>query len=132
MTNRRIYETIGIRYDDAPKVSVIIADVKQMLQQHPDIDANQTLIVNLNSFGASSLDFFIYTFTRTTDWVQYHEIKQDVLTRIINIVQSHEADFAFPTQTVHLPDAIPSGGSRCTAGMMFSWPAVVSCAAGQQ
>ena len=106
MTNRRIYENIGLRYEDAPKVAAVIADIKAMLQQHPDIDANQTLIVNLNSFGASSLDFFIYTFTRTTDWVQYHEIKQDVLSRVIDIVQSHDADFAFPTQTVHIPDAV--------------------------
>ncbi|WP_315983161.1 mechanosensitive ion channel family protein [Aliamphritea spongicola] len=106
MTNRRIYENIGLRYEDAPKVAAVIADIKAMLQQHPDIDANQTLIVNLNSFGASSLDFFIYTFTRTTDWVQYHEIKQDVLSRVIDIVQSNEADFAFPTQTVHIPDAV--------------------------
>ena len=106
MTNRRIYENIGLRYEDAPKVAAVICDIKAMLQQHPDIDANQTLIVNLNSFGASSLDFFIYTFTRTTDWVQYHEIKQDVLSQVISIVQSHDADFAFPTRTLHVSDAI--------------------------
>ena len=45
MTNRRIYETIGVRYGDAGKIDNIVADVKTMLQEHPEIDANQTLIV---------------------------------------------------------------------------------------
>ena len=35
MTHRRIYETIGIRYDDIDRVDVITAEVKQMLNDHP-------------------------------------------------------------------------------------------------
>jgi len=56
--------------------------------------------VNFLSYGASSLDFFIYTFTKTTNWVDFHEIKQDVLLKIVEIVHSHGADFAFPTRTL--------------------------------
>lgn len=103
MLNRRIYETVGVRYCDASKVPVIICDVKAMLQSHEEIDPGQTLIVNFNSFGASSLDFFVYTFTRTTDWVHYHEIKQDVLLKILAIVHDHGADVAFPTTTLDMP-----------------------------
>jgi len=102
MTHRRIYETMGVRYDDLGKLPAIIGDVKQMLIDHPEIDHNQTLIVNFNSYGASSLDFFIYTFTVTTNWIKFHEVKQDVLFRIARIVESHGAEFAFPTRTVHL------------------------------
>lgn len=102
MTNRRIYETIGLRYEDSSRISAVVDAVREMLRTHPDIDSRQTLIVNLNSFGPSSLDFFIYTFTKTTNWVEFHGIKQDVLGRIIDIVHEHEADFAFPTQTIRL------------------------------
>lgn len=102
MTNRRIYETIGLRYEDSSRISGVVDAVREMLRNHPDIDTRQTLIVNLNSFGPSSLDFFIYTFTKTTNWVEFHGIKQDVMGRIINIVHEHGADFAFPTQTIHL------------------------------
>ena len=97
MSNRRIKETIGIRYQDANKMGEIVAEVKSMLEQHDEIDTSQTLIVNFNAYSSSSLDFFIYTFTKTTNWIRYHEIKQDVMLRIIQIVHSHEADFAFPT-----------------------------------
>lgn len=100
MSNRRIKETIGLRYEDASKMSAIVADVKAMLLKHEEIDTSQTLMVNFNSYATSSLDFFIYTFTKTTNWIRFHEIKQDVMLKIIEIVHSHDADFAFPTTTL--------------------------------
>lgn len=100
MTNRRIKETIGIRYDDIHVVDVIVSDVKKMLKNHPEIDNTQILIVNFMTFGPSSLDFLVYTFTKTTDWIQYHEIKQDILLKIANIISIHHAEIAFPTRTL--------------------------------
>jgi MscS family membrane protein len=105
MTNRRIKETIGIRYADLDKMAAIVADVKAMLRAHPEIDTGTTLIVNFNQFGASSLDFFIYTFTKTVEWVHYHEVKQDVLLKVAAIIQAHGAEIAFPTRTLHLETA---------------------------
>ncbi|CAE6931269.1 COG0668 Small-conductance mechanosensitive channel [Vibrio sp. B1REV9] len=102
MLNRRIFETIGLRYDDADKVPAIIDEVREMLKNHKDIDARQTLIVNFDSFGASSLNFFIYTFTKTVNWIRYHEVKQDVLLQVMAIIKKHDADIAFPTQTLKL------------------------------
>ncbi|NKN80826.1 mechanosensitive ion channel family protein, partial [Weissella cibaria] len=74
MTHRRIYETIGLRYDDAAKVKPVVEAVREMLRNHPDIDSSQTLIVNFNAFGPSSLDFFVYCFTHTTNWIEYHRV----------------------------------------------------------
>ncbi|MEM9302930.1 MAG: mechanosensitive ion channel family protein [Pseudomonadota bacterium] len=107
MTNRRIYETIGIRYDDIAQMDAITVAVKSMLENHPEIDQNQALIVNFNAFAPSSLDFFIYTLTKTTDWFKYHEIKQDVLLQIEGIIADHGAEIAFPTSTVHLGSTPP-------------------------
>jgi MscS family membrane protein len=104
MFNRRIKETIGIRYDDAGKMEAIVGKVKDMLKNHPEIDTSRTLIVNFNAFAPSSLDFFIYTFTKTTDWVYFHEVKQDVMLKIIDIIEKEGAECAFPTSTLHLAD----------------------------
>jgi MscS family membrane protein len=104
MSHRRIYETIGIRYGDASRMEAIVKAVKMMLQEHAEIDTSQTLIVNFNAFAASSLDFFIYTFTKTTNWVHYHEVKQDVLLQVISIIEQHGAEIAFPTSTIHLAE----------------------------
>ncbi|HUH37058.1 MAG TPA: mechanosensitive ion channel family protein, partial [Spongiibacteraceae bacterium] len=103
MLNRRIYETIGLRYGDAAVLAPIVADVKAMLAEHPEIDQSQTQIINFDAFGPSSLNFFIYVFTKTTDWVKYHGIKQDVLLKVLEIIHRHGADVAFPTTTLDLP-----------------------------
>ena len=102
MTHRRINETIGVRYDDSKLLPVIINDVKDMLTNHPEIDNTQTLMVNFNEFSPSSLDFFIYTFTKTTNWIKFHEVKQDVLFKITEIVEKNGAEMAFPTSTIHI------------------------------
>jgi MscS family membrane protein len=107
MRNRRIYETIGVRYCDAGKMQVIVDEVRAMLSSHPDIAPDRTLIVNFNAFAASSMDFFVYTFTRTTDWVAFHGIKERILLEIVRIIESHGAEFAFPTSTIHIsPEAV--------------------------
>lgn len=108
MQNRRIYETIGIRYDDASKMEDIVKEVKLMVGNHPGIDNDKTLMVNFNAFGASSLDFFIYCMTKTKVWAEYHAVKQDVLFKVFEIIGRHGAEIAFPTRTVHVPNGIPS------------------------
>ena len=105
MLNRRIYEIIGMRYDDIGVLKKVIDDVRDMLVNHEAIDTGRTLMVNLLSFGPSSLDIMIYTFTKTTVWTEFHTIKQDVLFRIAAIVEDHGAEMAFPTQTVHIAPA---------------------------
>lgn len=102
MLNRRIFETVGVRYDDAGKVEAIVEQVKAMLLEHDEIDTSATLMVNVNKFAASSIDFFVYTFTKTTEWAKYHEIKQDVMLKIIDIIDRNGAEIAFPTQTIHM------------------------------
>lgn len=102
MTNRRINETIGIRYADAARMNEIVKAVREYLTNHEAIDQKQTIIVNFNAYNASSLDFFIYCLTKTTNWVEYHEIKHAILIDIHDIVTQHGAEFAFPTRTLHM------------------------------
>ena len=105
MTHRRIYEHIGIRYADIGRMEQIVGDVRQMLQGHEDIDQDQTLMVFFDRCSPSSVDFFIYCFT-TPVWAEFHRVKEDVLLKILDIIESHEAQVAFPTSTLHLPDAL--------------------------
>ncbi|MEX0605899.1 MAG: mechanosensitive ion channel family protein [Marinobacter sp.] len=106
MTNRRISETIGIRYADVSQMATIVDDIREMLESHEDIDTDQTLIVNFLSFNTSSLDIMVYTFTKTTNWVEFHKVKQDVLLKISDIIEGFDAEVAFPTRTLHLPDGV--------------------------
>ncbi len=68
-------------------------------------------MVNFTACSASSLDFFIYCFTHTAVWAEFHRVKQDVLLKILEIVENHGAEVAFPTTTVHVPDGIAAATS---------------------
>jgi len=116
MTHRRIKETFGLRYQDIGKMAIIVDDVKNMLMNHPEIDNETTLIVNFTTFGHHSLDFFIYTFTRTTLWAPYHAVKQDVLLKIADIIAAHGAEIAFPTHSLHIESqpSEPPANTPCT------------------
>ena len=106
MANRRIYETIGLRYSDLTSMDKIVGEVEQMLRSHPEIDTDRTMIVNFNEFADSSVDFFIYCFTRTTQWVKFHQVKQDVMLQIAAIIEANQAQIAFPTSTIHLGEPV--------------------------
>ena len=102
MRNRRIKETIGLRYDDAKQVRVILTEIREYLLNHNEIDTTQTLMVNFNEFNDSSMDFFIYCFTKTTVWTKFHSIKEEVLLDILDIIIKHGADVAYPTQRLNV------------------------------
>lgn len=110
MANRRIKETIGLRYKDARTMPAVLEEVRSYLSNHPEIDTNQILMVHFNSFGPSSLDFFIYCFTKTCQWARFHEVKEQVMIDILEIIHRHGADVAFPTRTLEMsppePEAI--------------------------
>jgi len=102
MSHRRINETIGLRYSDVSTVNDIVKEVKQMLLAHNEIDSNQTMIVNFDELNESSVDFFIYTFTKTTNWIRFHEVKHEVLLKVYEIIVKHGADTAFPTRVLQV------------------------------
>ncbi|MBT4989825.1 MAG: mechanosensitive ion channel family protein [Rickettsiales bacterium] len=102
MTNRKLDEMIGVRYEDIAQVEKIVEDLKANLSSSDLIDQAQSVIVNLHQYGDFSVNIRIYCFTITVDWEQFHEDKQKILLDVANIVASNKADFAFPTQTLHI------------------------------
>ena len=117
MTHRRIYEYMGLRYDDVERLPAVLEAIRAMLQKHENIDQSQILMVAFDKYGASSLDFFIYAMTKTTAWSDFHKVKEDVLLRIAAIVRENNCEFAFPTRTVHHhspppPAAAPPAGGQ--------------------
>ena len=112
MLNRRIKETIGVRYDDIARVPAILADIREYLHTSEEIDQSVTLMVNFDQFGPSSLDVFVYCFTRTIVWTEYHEVKERVLLKISDIITHHGAEIAFPTRTLHVASELASAEAR--------------------
>jgi len=102
MGKRRIKMNIGLTYDTpVEKVETIVKDIKTMLQNHPDIH-QETMHVYFSEFAASSLNIFCYYFTATTNWGEFMRVREDTYFQIMKIIELHNAEFAFPTQTLHI------------------------------
>ncbi|MGL4171467.1 mechanosensitive ion channel family protein [Morganella morganii] len=102
MTNRRIKTTIGLRYEDAEKISQIVSEIRAMLKAESSIDQHQTLLVYFDEFGDSALNIMVYCFTKTTVWAEWLAAQQAVYLKIIEIVHRNGADFAFPSRTLYM------------------------------
>ncbi len=105
---RRIKMTIGLTYGTtSEQITRIIADIKSMLQEHEGIAQNESLMVNFNDFGDSSLNIFIYTFAHTANWAKYLDIREDIHLKIMKIVEENGSSFAFPSQSVYV-ESLPN------------------------
>ena len=102
MTHRRIDEHIGLRYQDMEAAVKVAAEIQAMLDEHPDIDSTQSRLSYVSRFSDSSVDIRIYVFAKSTDWEQFHAIKQDILMKASGIIKRNGADIAYPTRTLHV------------------------------
>jgi len=105
---RRIKMHIGLTYStNSEQITKIMKDIKEMLKQHEGISQNDSLMVNFDTFGDSSLNIFIYTFTKTANWEKYLNIRESVNLEIMKIVEDNGSSFAFPSQSIYV-EQMPS------------------------
>jgi len=105
---RRIKMTIGVTYaTSSQQMENILTDITTMLRGHEGIAQKETMLVNFNSFDDSSLGIYIYTFSNTSNWVKYMNIKEDVNLKIMKIVEENNSDFAFPSQSLYI-ESLPT------------------------
>jgi MscS family membrane protein len=64
----------------------------------------RTIMVYLDTFGSSSIDILVYCFSRSVVWVEWHEVKEDVMFKIADILKENDLEFAYPTMMLHQPE----------------------------
>ena len=70
-----------------------------LLQNHPEI-SQETLFVHFDQFGESSLDIFLYFFTKTTNWDEWLRIKEEINLKIMEILEEEQVQLALPSSNV--------------------------------
>ena len=78
----------------------IITDIKEFISTHPR--TNQDEQIKFLTLGPHSKDVMVQYFVDTMDWTDFINVKEDINFKIVEIVEKHGVDFAFPTTTVHL------------------------------
>ncbi|WP_309497683.1 mechanosensitive ion channel family protein [Sulfurovum sp.] len=100
---RRIKMRIGLSYGTTEAQMIkIVEEIKYLLHNHEHISQKETLLVNFESFGDSALNIFIYTFTSTSNWAKYLNIREDIHLKIMKIVEENNSSFAFPSQSIYV------------------------------
>ncbi|MBP1596673.1 MAG: mechanosensitive ion channel protein MscS [Acidobacteria bacterium] len=92
---------ITLRYEtSADQLRYVIARIREMLYRHPKVES-ATLRVRFIRLGNSSLDVETFAYIVTSDYAEFLSIQEDLLLRIMDIVEESGTGFAFPSQTTY-------------------------------
>ncbi len=93
---------LAIRYDTSgDQLRYVLAGVRRLLYQHPKVESNSASIRFAN-FDNSSLRLEIFSYVLTRDANEFAAVREDLLLRIMEIVERSGTNFAFPSQTLYL------------------------------
>lgn len=127
---RRIRMLIGLEYSaTTEQIKKCVEEIKQMLINHPDIAKGDdmgskkasrydrgivsiddlagyksNLFVVVDEFADSSINILVYCFSKTIVWGEFLAVKEDVMLKIMNIVEANGLGFAFPSQSLYVEE----------------------------
>jgi len=132
MVGRRIKFHLRLKFsDDTKEIERVLYEIYDMLRSHPDIvndnklrylrhmkrtyetglfnlddkyGVRRTLLVYLDNIGEYSLDILIYAFSISVNWEEWLKTKEDVIMRIIRIIEESSLELAIPLQEVKLTE----------------------------
>lgn len=108
MGRRRVTFNLGVMYSTPPeKLEKSISRIKDLLKNDKEIH-QQTIFVNFDKFNDSSLDIFIYFFTKTTVWGEYLRVKEKINFAIMKILEEEGVQVAFPSTSIYFENEIKS------------------------
>jgi MscS family membrane protein len=93
---------LSLRYEtSADQLRYVITRIREMLQGHPKVESG-TLRVRFVSLGKNSLDLEVFAYILTPVYPEFLAIQEELLLRIMDIVEESGTGFAFPSQTTYL------------------------------
>jgi MscS family membrane protein len=93
---------LAIRSDTTgDQLRYVLAEIRRLLYQHAKIESDSASI-RFASFDASSLRLEIFAYVLTQDSNEFNAVREDLLLRIMEIVDRSGTRFAFPSQTLFL------------------------------
>ena len=106
MGKRRITFHLGVTYTTPRnKLDKVVQSLKNMLESHPEV-CKELIMVRFDKFNDSSLDIFLYFFTKTTQWQEYLRVKENINFRIMEILEQEGVSVAFPSRSIYFETPI--------------------------
>ena len=103
---RRVEQVIGLTYDtDAAQMEAIVGEIRRIITSEAEVDSG-SVHVYFRDYSASSLDIWFAYNVKSPDFAKSMALRQRINLAIMRATKTHGLDFAFPTQTLHLPEAL--------------------------
>jgi len=97
--------TLAIRHDTTPdQLRYLLAELRRMLYQHAKIEHDSARI-RFAGIDSSALSLEIFSYILTRDFAEFTAIREDVLLRMLEIVEKSGSGLGFPASTVYMARA---------------------------
>jgi len=127
---RRIKFHLKLKYTyDTQEIDRVLFEIRDMLEKHPDIvnenklkylikmrqtheqglfnmkhtmGVQSALMVYLDQIDTYSMDILVYAYAISVKWEEWLHVKQDVLKKVIQIIDESELELAVPQEQIEL------------------------------
>jgi len=94
--------TLGIRSETSPdQLRYLLAELRRMLYEHARIE-HESARIRFAAFDSSALNLEVFSYVLTRDYAEFTAIREDLLLRMLEIVDKSGSGFAFPSSTVYM------------------------------
>jgi MscS family membrane protein len=98
----RVFCKFCLRYETSrQQLQRVITQVGAMLREHPSIES-ATAWIRLAKLADSALELEMQAYVLTRDYDEYTAVRENLLLRVMDIVEGCETSLAYPSQTVYL------------------------------
>ena len=119
----RFYTVLYLRYETtAEQLRYVLAKVRELLVAHPKILNEPPLLhpsipnyVRFVGFGEHSVNIEVFAFSTTADMGEFRGIREDLLLRIMDILNEAGTGLAIPAQTTYFTRAAQPDAARVDA-----------------
>ncbi|SKB75668.1 MscS family membrane protein [Salegentibacter holothuriorum] len=97
----RFASVLNFRYEtSSDQLRFLLAELRKVLYAHPKVYEDPARI-RFIGFSAHSLDLEIFAYLEARNYDEFLEIREDLMLRMMEIVDQSGTDFAFPSQTIY-------------------------------
>jgi MscS family membrane protein len=82
-------------------VRFVLAETRRLLYSHPKVES-QSVRVRLNDISGSSLSVEVFSYILTRDYNEFAAVREDLLLRMLELVEESGGTLALPSQTLYL------------------------------
>jgi len=93
---------LGLRPETKPDhVRFVLAEIRRLLYSHPKVET-KTVRVRLTDIAGSSLTVEVLSYILTRDFNEFAAVREDLLLRIMDVMEESGGGLALPSQTLYL------------------------------